>query len=113
MMKTFASLFLLLVICAFIGGCSNNDLDANGVPKKLVIGMDAGDKPGQTKAAIEPFRLYLQKKMGMEVQIIFTTDYTGVIEALRAKKIEAAQMAPFAYILATQKPGISLIATFG
>jgi len=112
-MKAFVSIFFTVFICALISGCNNSDLDANGVPKKLLIGMDVGDKPGQTKAAIEPFRLYLQKKLGMEVEIIFTTDYTGVIEAIRAKKIQVAQMAPFAYILATQKPGISLIATFG
>jgi len=113
-MKAYAPILFTLLTFAFISGCSSaGDLDANGVPKKLLIGMDSGDKPGQTKAAIEPFRLYLQKKMGMEVQIFFTTDYTAVIEAIRAKKVQVAQMAPFAYILATQKPGIIPIATFG
>jgi phosphonate transport system substrate-binding protein len=113
-MKAFALIVFTLFTLALTSGCGNgSDLDANGVPKKLVIGMYGGDKPGQTKEAIEPLRLYLQKQMGMEVQFFFTTDYTAVIQALRSKKIQMAQLTPFAYILATQKPGLTPIATLG
>jgi phosphonate transport system substrate-binding protein len=112
-MRAFALIFFALFACAVLSKCSSGDLDANGVPKKLSMAMDGGDKPGQTKAAMEPFRLYLQKKLSMPVEIFFTTDYTAVIEALRAKKVQVAQMAPFAYILATQKSGLTPVATFG
>jgi phosphonate transport system substrate-binding protein len=106
--------FFLLLGSVFLNSCgSSGDLDANGVPKKLLIGMYGGDNPSQTKDAIEPFRLYLQKKMGMEVQLFFTTDYTSVIQALRSKKIQAAQLTPFAYVIATEKPGLTPIATLG
>ena len=101
---------LLTVLLACNGG---SDLDANGIPDKFVFGMFGGDKPGQTKEAMEPIRLYLQKKLGMDVEFIFTTDYTAVIEALRTKKIEAAELGPFAYVIATRKPGVECIATFG
>jgi phosphonate transport system substrate-binding protein len=102
-----------LFILTLIGGCKNSDLNDKGIPDKLLIGMYGGDNPAQTKAAIEPFRLYLQKKMGMEVELFFTTDYTAVIQALRSKKIQVAQLTPFAYVLATQKPGLTPIATLG
>jgi phosphonate transport system substrate-binding protein len=108
-------LIMLVLLTSFaINGCKNKaDLDANGVPGKLLIGMYGGDNPGQTKAAMEPMKAYLEKKLGMEVEYIFTTDYTAVIEALRAKKIHMANLTPFAYILATQKPGLMPIATLG
>jgi phosphonate transport system substrate-binding protein len=108
--------FLLLfgLSVAILSGCNGGgDLDANGIPHKLVFGMFAGDKPGQTKHAMEPIRMYLQKKLGMDVEFIFTTDYTATIEALRTKKIGAANLGPFAYVLATQKPGVECIATLG
>jgi phosphonate transport system substrate-binding protein len=111
-----AKLFLLFIICiaAILSGCNNGgDLDKNGVPHKLVFGMFGGDKPGQTKEAMEPIRAYLQKRLGLDVEFIFTTDYTSVIEALRTKKIEAAELGPFAYVIATQKPGVVCIATLG
>jgi phosphonate transport system substrate-binding protein len=113
-MKIRVIAFFFLLVFAFLSGCGNgSDLDANGVPKILKIGMYGGDNPAQTKDAIEPFRLYLQKKMGMEVQLFFTTDYTAVIQALRSHKVQAAQLTPFSYVLATQKPGIMAIATLG
>lgn len=113
-MKIKDIILFALFVCAIISGCGNgSDLDASGVPKILKIGMYGGDNPAQTKDAIEPFRLYLQKKMGVEVQLFFTTDYTAVIEALRSHKIQAAQLTPFAYVLATQKPGLTPIATLG
>lgn len=107
---TLCAVCLLTVLSACSGG---SDLGANGIPHKLVFGMFGGDKPGQTKQAMEPIRAYLQKKLGIEVEFIFTTDYTAVIEALRTKKIQAAELGPFAYVLATQRPGVECIATFG
>jgi phosphonate transport system substrate-binding protein len=113
-MKTSAIILYAFLALAFISGCKDKaGLDSNGVPGKLLIGMYGGDNPAQTKAAMEPMKEYLQKKMGMEVEYIFTTDYTAVIEALRAKKIHMANLTPFAYILATQKPGLTPVATLG
>lgn len=104
----------LLLCTSLITGCGNgSDLDEKGVPKKLSIALYGGDNPAQTRDAIEPLRLYLQKKMGMDVEFFFTTDYTAVIEALRSHKVQMAQLPPFAYILATQKPGLSPMATLG
>jgi phosphonate transport system substrate-binding protein len=113
-MKALAFILLAFFTIAIINGCGNSsDLDANGVPHKLLIGSYGGDNPAQTKAALEPFRTYLQKKLGMEVQFFYSTDYTAVIEALRSKKIHMAHLTPFAYVLATQKPGLTPIATLG
>jgi phosphonate transport system substrate-binding protein len=113
-MKAIAFIMLAFFTITIINGCGNSsDLDANGVPHKLLIGSYGGDNPAQTKAALEPFRAYLQKKLGMEVQFFYTTDYTAVIEAMRSKKIHMAHLTPFAYVLATQKPGLEPIVTLG
>ncbi len=107
----FISIFSALLL--FSGCAEKGDINSNGIPYKLSIGLYGGDNPAQTKEAIEPLRLYLQKKMGMEVEMFFTTDYTSVIEALRAHKIQAAQFNPFAYVIATQKPGLWPMVTLG
>ena len=113
-MRIYKILFWLLLCTSLISGCNNSgDLNEKGVPKKLSIALYGGDNPAQTKEAIEPLRLYLKKKMGMDVDFFFTTDYTAVIEALRSHKVQLAQLTPFAYILATQKPGLVPIATLG
>jgi phosphonate transport system substrate-binding protein len=113
-MRAFVAVITLLVALLTLNGCKDKTaLDANGVPGTLLIGSYGGDNPAQTKAALEPFRQYLAQKLGMDVQFVYTTDYTAVIEALRAKKIHMAHLTPFAYILATQQPGLTPIATLG
>ncbi|AZG08528.1 phosphonate ABC transporter substrate-binding protein [Pigmentiphaga sp. H8] len=42
----------------------------------------------------------LQRQLGMPVKPFVATDYNGVIEALRAKKLDAAYLGPFSYVLA-------------
>ena len=115
-MKKHRSLLVLLLwsIVALMG-CGSNpaSTDANGVPTKLLIGTFAGDKPGQTKELFEPYRKYLEHKLGIPVEFYFATDYSAVIEAMRAKKLHMAYLTPFAYVLASRKPGLLPIATIG
>ena len=86
-MKAFVLPLLTLLIIILFNACHNSsDLDANGIPGKLLIGMYGGDNPSQTHAAMGPVKDYLEKKLGIPVDFIFTTDYTSVIEALRSKK---------------------------
>ena len=42
----------------------------------------------------------LRQSLGMEVKPFVATDYNGVIEALRAKKLDLAMLGPFSYVLA-------------
>jgi len=106
----------LFLLCALLisGGCRNSaDLDAKGIPNKLVIALYGTDDPGALKGAIKPFQHYLEKKLGMPVAFIYTTDYTSVIEAIRSKKVHIAYLSPFSYVLASQKHDITPIITTG
>ncbi|HZY37047.1 MAG TPA: phosphate/phosphite/phosphonate ABC transporter substrate-binding protein [Mucilaginibacter sp.] len=110
--KAFVVFALLL---SFLGGCKNStDLDANGMPGRLVIAIYAGgDNPEAVKSAMGKFGAYLEKKLNMPVEFEFTTDYTAVIEAIEAKKAHIAHLSPFSYVLASQKHDITPIATLG
>lgn len=43
----------------------------------------------------------LQKSMQMTIKPFVATDYNGIIEALRSKKLDIALLGPFSYVLAT------------
>lgn len=43
----------------------------------------------------------LQQQLGIPVKPFVATDYNGVIEALRAKKLDVAYLGPFSYVLAS------------
>ncbi|QEM08983.1 phosphate/phosphite/phosphonate ABC transporter substrate-binding protein [Mucilaginibacter rubeus] len=113
-MKNLITCLILLCTLLVSGGCRDSaDLDANGIPHKLIVTLYGSDDPGALKGAIKPFQHYLEKKLGMPIEFIYTTDYTSVIEALRAKKTHIAYLSPFSYVLASQKHDITPIITTG
>jgi len=107
-MMIFAALFIL-------AGCKNKvDLDANGMPGKLVIAIYVGgDNPNGVKAAFNLIKGYFEKKLDMDVDFVYATDYTSIIEAIRAKKAHVAYLSPFSYVLASQTHDITPIVTVG
>lgn len=52
----------------------------------------------------------LQTQLGMPVKPYVATDYNGVIEALRSKKLDVAYLGPFSYVLANQVAGVEAFA---
>ncbi|MFM9837800.1 MAG: phosphate/phosphite/phosphonate ABC transporter substrate-binding protein [Cyclobacteriaceae bacterium] len=113
-MKNKIVIGLLLSIVFLVNGCHRkSEPTSDIVPTELFVAMHGGEKPAQFKAAWEPLRLHLEKKLGVKVKFFFTSDYTSIIQALRSKKVHMADIPPFAYIIATQKPGLSPIVTMG
>ncbi|HEY5216748.1 MAG TPA: phosphate/phosphite/phosphonate ABC transporter substrate-binding protein, partial [Pseudolabrys sp.] len=45
----------------------------------------------------------LEKTLGKEIELIVTTDYSSMIEAMRFGRIEIAYFGPFSYVLAKSK----------
>jgi phosphonate transport system substrate-binding protein len=52
----------------------------------------------------------LQQQLGMPVKPFVATDYNGVIEALRSKKLDVAYLGPFSYVLANQVADVEAFA---
>ncbi|MDO9404822.1 MAG: phosphonate ABC transporter substrate-binding protein [Polaromonas sp.] len=52
----------------------------------------------------------LQAQIGMPVKPFVATDYNGVIEALRSKKLDVAYLGPFSYVMASQIANVEAFA---
>ena len=103
-MKRIATSLISFFLCSVLIGCESKiNLDAGGVPKTLIVGVFAGDEPENALKKLNAIGKYMEKKLGMNVEYIQTSDYTAVIEALRSKKIHMAHMSPFSYVLALKK----------
>jgi phosphonate transport system substrate-binding protein len=114
MKKLISAILIFTAVLVFTGCHDKTKLNVNGIPEKLIIAhYNGGDNPEGVRKALELLRVYFEKKLGVEVQFIYTTDYTSVIEALRAKKAHMAYLSPFSYVLASQKHDITPIITLG
>ena len=111
--------FRIMILCLMqamycLSACNRpDDLDSKGIPRKLVIANVQAENINQIKEVREKIRAILEKKLGIPVEIIQTNDYTGVIEALKAKKVDMADIPPFAYVIATREMKLFPLVTLG
>jgi phosphonate transport system substrate-binding protein len=66
----------------------------------LTIGLVPAEDPRLMIADNQAMIDALRTSLGMEVKPFVATDYNGVIEALRARKLDVALLGPFSYVLA-------------
>ncbi|MBC8077048.1 MAG: phosphate/phosphite/phosphonate ABC transporter substrate-binding protein, partial [Chloroflexales bacterium] len=78
-------------------------VDRTGWPEKFTVGFFGGDDAEKVLKDNEPMRVYLEKELGMPVEFFTGTSYSAVIEAMRAKRVDAMEVGPFSYVLAVQE----------
>jgi len=78
--------------------------------EKLTIGLIPSE---DSQAMIESSKQVLEgleKQLGMPVEPFVATDYNGIIEALRAGKLDVAYLGPFSYVLAASVADVEAFA---
>jgi phosphonate transport system substrate-binding protein len=50
-----------------------------------------------------PLKKYLERALGKDIELVVTTDYSSMIEAMRFGRIEVAYFGPLSYVLAKSK----------
>jgi phosphonate transport system substrate-binding protein len=75
----------------------------------LRIGFVPSENVQEVAQNAQPIVTLLQEKLSMEVQPFVATDYTGVVEALRADKLDTAFLTPASYVLARDEADVRVI----
>ncbi len=69
-------------------------------PNPFIVGLFGGDDSAETLRDSEPLRAYLAEALGLDIIISTGTSYSAVIEAMRADRVDALMVGPFAFVLA-------------
>jgi phosphonate transport system substrate-binding protein len=97
-----------LAACAALAGVKL----VSAEPAKLRFGVGPlQPTPAETKRAYEPFFAYLAKQIGVDYDLVATTDWAGISVALANEQVDVAWMGPWGYILANNDSGVTAIAT--
>lgn len=76
-------------------------------PARLRVALLPDENASTLIQNAQPLKAYLEKTLGKEIEIVVTTDYSSMIEAMRFGRIEVAYFGPFSYVLAKSRaPGI-------
>ena len=94
------------VLGAVLVACGAGQVQA----RDLVVGLLPAENNEDMVKRFEPMRAYLEKKLGEKVKVFTATDYTGVIEAMRKKRVDVAWFGPLSYLLAEQEAGAEAFA---
>jgi len=65
--------------------------------RDIVMGLIPAENNEEMIQKFEPMRLYLEKKLDAKVKVFTATDYTGVIEAMKKKRVDVAWFGPLSY----------------
>lgn len=72
-------------------------------PDKLRVALLPDENASTIIQNAQPLKKYLEEVLKKPVEIIVTTDYSSMIEAMRFGRIEVGYFGPFSYVLAKSK----------
>jgi phosphonate transport system substrate-binding protein len=96
-------LLSLLVAVSFAGAAfAAPDAD----PKTLKVALLPDENASTIIKNNQPLKDYLERTLDKKVELIVTTDYSSMIEAMRHGRLDLAYFGPLSYVLARQKSEI-------
>jgi phosphonate transport system substrate-binding protein len=102
-MRLTTGLALLLVgaLCGCGGSGSAPQVDPD--PETLKVALLPDESPNTVIQNNQKLKEYLERELGKKVELIVTTDYSSMIEAMRHGRIHLGYFGPLSYVLARQK----------
>lgn len=94
------SLITLALLGSIVHAAPNPD------PETLKVALLPDENASTVIKNNRPLELYLEKELGKKIELIVTTDYSSMIEAMRHGRIDLAYFGPLSYVLAKQKSEI-------
>ena len=85
-------------------GAPGHAADPN--PDTLKVALLPDENASELIKRNQPLKDHLEKELGKKVQLIVTTDYSSMIEAMRFGRIDLAYFGPLSYVLAKSKADI-------
>lgn len=72
-------------------------------PAKLRVALLPDENAATLIQNAQPLKAYLESTLKKDIELIVTTDYSSMIEAMRFGRIEVAYFGPFSYVLAKSR----------
>lgn len=120
MKRIFKAICFIVLVSALISlmvGCSAKDKNiqqssTEGSEKKVLrVGLVPNQAHDEIKAKYEPFKKYLEDKLGMEIELFVANNYAGVVEAMVSEKLDMAYFGGVTYVQAKQRARVHPIVT--
>lgn len=99
-------LLKLALAVAMAIGLTAPVLAAEANPDTLKVALLPDENASELIKRNQPLKDLLEKELGKNIQLVVTTDYSSMIEAMRFGRIDLAYFGPLSYVLAKTKANI-------
>lgn len=79
-------------------------------PDELKVALLPDEDASSVIRSNQEFKEYLEDELGKKIELIVTTDYSSMIEAMRNERIDLAYFGPLSYVLARSRSDIDAFA---
>ena len=97
--RTFLAVATAAVIAAGAGALPVRAED----PETLKVALLPDENASTIIQNAQPLKDYLEQALGKDVELVVTTDYSSMIEAMRFNRIDVGYFGPLSYVLAKSK----------
>jgi phosphonate transport system substrate-binding protein len=106
-MKRWSYLAVFIILATFAGiVLASGDPD----PAILKVALLPDENASTIIKKNENLKLYLEKQLGKKIELVVTTDYSSMIEAMRHGRLDLGYFGPLSYVLAKSKSDIEAFA---
>lgn len=103
-MKKMMSILLSLILSVSAVCLAYGATDAD--PETLKVALLPDESASTVIKNNQALKQYLEEKLGKKIELVVTTDYSSMIEAMRHGRIDIAYFGPLSYVLAKSKSDI-------
>ena len=103
----FTAVALTAAIVVF-SGCSSqtSNGESKSNPDKLIVALIPDENAATVIQDNQGLKDFLNEKLGKDIELVVTTDYSSMIEAARNDRLDLAYFGPLSYVLAKSKSEI-------
>lgn len=88
-----------------LSGCGASS-ESTTAPETLRVALLPDENASEVIKNNEPLKEHLEKELGLDVELVVTTDYSSMIEAMARGRLELGYFGPLSYVLAQEKADI-------
>ncbi|OFT91752.1 MULTISPECIES: phosphate/phosphite/phosphonate ABC transporter substrate-binding protein [Brevibacterium] len=102
---TAAATAALTASALLLSGCTAAS-ETSAAPETLRVALLPDENASEIIKNNEPLKSHLEEQVGLEVELVVTTDYSSMIEAMARGRLELGYFGPLSYVLAQEKADI-------
>ncbi len=102
---TAAATAALTASALLLSGCTAAS-ETSAAPETLRVALLPDENASEIIKNNEPLKSHLEEQVGLEVELVVTTDYSSMIEAMARSRLELGYFGPLSYVLAQEKADI-------